>query len=75
MATASSNAEPELNDLVYRTTRRKGIRKSVRDGPTPIEDMVDRKKERPGQLSISKKSSDDQAGLAGSIELLEYFRR
>ena len=72
---ASSSNEPGANDLVYRTTRRKGIRKSVREGPTPIEDLVDRKKERPGQLSISKQNSDDKAGLAGSIELLEYFRR
>ena len=65
-----SNDQP-----LYHTIRRKGIAKSLRCGPTPIEDMVDRKKERPGKLSLSTISGDDKLGLAGSIELLEYFLR
>lgn len=74
--TDARKKEEKQNSEVYFTKRRKiTTSANVRDGPIPIEDSMKANKERPGQLSISELSRDKKHGLAGSIELLEYFLR
>ena len=75
-ASTSHNLEDSNEQPTYLTSRRKENNgKMLRNGPSPVEDIVKQAKERPGQLSVSKKNNEAKQSLAGSIELLEYFLR